>query len=88
MELAMCRQQNADKKQTNRRVAMVGMTPERSKVAGRFNMAGPVKEFTAIDMLPRYPMEPVLVIRKRQYLRRIIRHKTADWGFLSYLYAY
>ena len=58
MVLDICIQQSADNMQTKTSVQTVGMIPERSKVAGKLNMAGPVRELTAIDMEPRYPMEP------------------------------
>jgi hypothetical protein len=32
---------------------MVGIIPDLLKVAGKFNIAGPVRELTAIDMDPR-----------------------------------
>jgi hypothetical protein len=34
-------------------VTVVGIMPDLANVLGRFNMAGPVRELTAIDMDPR-----------------------------------
>ena len=59
MVLAMCRQHTADKMQTKTNVKSDGNTPERAKVAGRFSMAGPVSELTAMETLPRLPMVPI-----------------------------
>jgi hypothetical protein len=46
-------QHRADKTQTSTNVHVVGMIPDRSKVDGKLSMAGPVRELTAIDMLPK-----------------------------------
>lgn len=56
--LAKCKQHNADKAHTTTSVMVVGMIPERAKVAGKLSMAGPVKELTAMESDPNIPMEP------------------------------
>lgn len=58
MQLAKCKQHSADKTPTSKMVAMVGMMPDRAKVAGKSNMAGPVSELTAILIEPKVPIVP------------------------------
>jgi hypothetical protein len=52
----MWREQRAASMQTKNKVTVVGIRPERWKVAGRFNMAGPVRELTAMEMDPNIPI--------------------------------
>lgn len=49
----------ADKMQTKMTVQVVGINPALWKVAGKFSMAGPVKELLAIDMDPKNPILPM-----------------------------
>jgi hypothetical protein len=59
MVLDICMEQKEERKHTKTSAPIVGITPDRANVAGRFTIAGPVKEFTAIDMDPSHPMDPV-----------------------------
>jgi hypothetical protein len=56
---ARCREHMADKMQTKMTVQVVGINPALWKVAGKFSMAGPVKELLAIDMDPKNPILPM-----------------------------
>ena len=55
----MCKEHREDSIQTKINVTVVGMIPLRTYVAGKFNMAGPVKELIAIAIEPNIPIEPV-----------------------------
>lgn len=57
--LAMWREQNAAMAQIKTRVNKVGIKPERRNVAGRWSIAGPVKELQAMANEPKYPILPV-----------------------------
>ena len=58
MVLAKLRLQKLLKKQTNSSVAVVGIRPDLTNVAGKLSMAGPRIEFTAMESEPNMPMEP------------------------------
>ena len=45
-----------ERKKTTRIVDVVGIKPHFWNVAGRFSIAGPTNEFTAIDTLPSMPI--------------------------------
>ena len=63
--MAMWREQKAAMAQTKTRVTKVGIKPERRNVAGRWSMAGPVKELHAMAKDPKYPILPVTEKKKR-----------------------
>jgi hypothetical protein len=42
-------------------VNVVGINPDLWNTLGKFSMAGPVSEFTAIDTLPSIPIVPFIV---------------------------
>lgn len=69
-----CKQHNDASIATNIRVKVVGMNPARWKVSGRFSMAGPVNELTAIDTDPRYPILPTCVDHCSEILLDIWRN--------------
>lgn len=57
MQLAMFNEHTEERQHTKSSVPTVGMTPDFSNIAGKFNMAGPAKLFTAIAMELVIPME-------------------------------
>ncbi len=59
MTFAMCNEQSVDSTQIKAIVRVVGIKPDFWNTEGRFNIAGPVNEFTAIDTLPSIPMVPI-----------------------------
>mmetsp|Transcript_28334 Transcript_28334/g.76761 ORF Transcript_28334/g.76761 Transcript_28334/m.76761 type:complete len:153 (+) Transcript_28334:1355-1813(+) len=77
----MCRQQNADKMQVNTMAAVVGIKPERWYVAGRVSIAGPVKEFTAMDTDPRTPMRCMLSDKASE---KLAMKSSEVWRFIGF----
>ncbi len=59
MTFAMCNEQSVDNTHIKAIVRVVGIKPDFCYSEGRFNIAGPVNEFTAIDTLPSIPMVPI-----------------------------
>jgi hypothetical protein len=62
-------QHKDERTQTSTSVHVVGIIPDRWKVAGKFNIAGPVKELTARAAEPNKPIEPAfsqMMIKKRE----------------------
>jgi hypothetical protein len=63
---------------------MVGIIPDRANVAGKLNMAGPVNEFTAMDIDPNIPMVPI--IDKVSTRQRLTHSLTSNSALSAYLY--
>ena len=78
--LAMCKEHREDNIQTKINVDVVGMIPLRTKVAGKFNMAGPVKELMAMAMEPSIPIEPKEREREKKswWWRNSVRQRLVD----------
>jgi len=60
-------------------IPVVGIKPERWYVSGRHSMAGPVKEFTAIDIDPKKPIRCILSDRASEKLLADARSESNEF---------
>jgi hypothetical protein len=59
MVFAICREHSVERTHRNAIVNVVGIKPDFWNTLGRLSIAGPVSEFTAIDILPNIPIVPL-----------------------------
>ena len=61
---AMREDEELERKHTKSSTIIVGINPDLWNVAGRLSIAGPVKEFTAIEMPPNIPIVPSTKLKR------------------------